>query len=266
MVMQKAIEIANRFECDLHVLYVQPPLMTIPFLYDGNFSGTVYNNFTTEEIRQKMDNLALEYKSLLAPGLQLTTEFVSGNWYAMIKEQVITKKIDLVVIPRNEKKFLGALLYRININRLTLQTQCPVLTVTRDFDISHLHHIVVPVADFIPVRKLTAATYLARRVNGVIHLMGYTGNTLSGTDTGTKSLTRSYHLLQNYTNVQVYCATMNRSNTAEETLAYARKVNADLIVVNPGRETILKGWLGKLMGKYLYKESNIPVLTVAPRQ
>ncbi len=266
MVMQKAVEIANRFECDLHVLYVQPPLMTIPFLYDGNFSGTVYNNYTTDEIQQRMNELAREYKNNLAPGLQLNTEFASGNWYTTVKEQVITNKIDLVVIPKNEKKFLGALLYRININRLTLQTQCPVLTVTRDFNISHLQHIVVPVADFIPVRKLKTATYLARRVNGIIHLMGYTGDSLSDRDKSTKSLTRSYQFLQDYTNVQVYCADSTRSNTAEETLAYARKVKADLIVVNPGRETLLKGWLGKLMGKYLYKESNIPVLTVAPKQ
>jgi hypothetical protein len=49
-------------------------------------------------------------------------------------------------------------------------------------------------------------------------------------------------------------------------LAYAKNVKADIIVVNPGKESVLKGWFSRWFGKYLYKESNIPVLTIAIRQ
>ncbi len=265
MVMEKAIEIANQFECDLRVLYVQTPVMAIPFLYDGHFSGTLYNN-NREELEEKMNNLGKQYRSRLATGLKMTTDVTAGNWYVVVKEQVIKSRIDLVVIPRNEKKFLGALLYRININRLTLQTQCPVLTVTKDFDITHLQNIVVPVADFLPVRKLTAATYMARKMNGVIHLMGRSESNGQDSEKETRQLTRAYQLLRDYTNVKVYCSSRTGNSYAEDTLAYAQKVNADLIVVNPGKESVFKGWIGKLTGKYMYKESNIPVLTVAPKQ
>jgi hypothetical protein len=39
-------------------------------------------------------------------------------------------------------------------------------------------------------------------------------------------------------------------------------VKADLIVVNAGKESWLKGWWNKLRGKQLCRESDIPVLTV----
>lgn len=42
MAMQKAVQVANEFHCDVHVLHVQTPLTILPFLYEGFFATNVY--------------------------------------------------------------------------------------------------------------------------------------------------------------------------------------------------------------------------------
>lgn len=264
MVMDKAIQVANRFDCDIHLLYVQIPAVSIPFVYDGHFPGSPPQQ-ADEEAERKLNELADRYRRHLKEGLLMTTTWSIGNWHFVLKEQVITRHIDLVILPCNEKRIWENLLRKIDVNELALQTQCPVLTVTETFDAGHLKNIVVPVGDFLPIRKLTAATYLARQFNAVIHLMGGKGESYGDDKKRTRVLTRAYQLLRDYTNVKVYCSTQQGKVLAEDTLAYAQNINADLIVVNPGRESRLKGWFNKWMGKYLYKESKIPVLTIAPQ-
>ncbi|OSZ73577.1 hypothetical protein CAP36_16290 [Chitinophagaceae bacterium IBVUCB2] len=265
LLMKKAVQVANEFNCDLHLLYVQTPISVIPFLYDGSVSGSLFN-FSMEDSQIKMQRLQDEYKSHLSNGLLMTTEILHGSWQTIMKEVIISKHIDLVLIPKYHRKFTGALVQQININKLSQQTQCPVLTVTRRFDVTQLHNIVVPVNNFIPIKKLTMATFLARKFNGIVHLMGQKANSKAEEKLNTRCVTKSYQLLRDYTNVRVHCSAEIYSNGHADTLAYAKDVAADLIVVNPGKESMRKGWWGNWFGKYLFRESNIPVLTIAPQQ
>jgi len=265
LLMKKAVQVANEFNCDLHLLYVQTPIAVIPFLYDGSVSGSLFN-FSMEDSQIKMQSLQDEYKSQLSNGLLMTTEILPGSWQTIMKEVIIGKHIDLVLIPKYHRKFTGALVKQININKLSQQTQCPVLTVTRRFDVTQLHNIEVPVNNFIPIKKLTMATFLARKFNGIVHLMGQKTNSKAEEKLNTRCVTKSYQLLRDYTNVRVHCSAEIYINGYADTLAYAKDVAADLIVVNPGKESMRKGWWGKWFGKYLFRESNIPVLTIAPQQ
>jgi hypothetical protein len=257
--------VANEFNCDLHILHVQSQVTVIPFLYDGTVSGSLFHS-SPDKAEGRMAGLLDEYKSRLNDGLLMTTEVVQGNWQKKLKEAIIVRHIDLVLVPRYHRKFPGALIQQININRLSQQTQCPVLTVTQGFDIKHMQHIVVPVSDVIPVRKLVVATYLARKFNGIIHLMGQKNSTLSTGSAASRSMTKSYQLLRDYTNVRVHCSDTGHDTGADSTLAFARDVHADLIVVNTGKESEGRGVFGKWLGKYLNRESSIPVLTVSPPQ
>ncbi len=265
LLMNKAVQLANEFNCDLHLLYVQTTIARIPFLQEGTISNS-FVHLSSEDSRQKMLELENEYKIELKDGLLLSSEIVQGSWQTILKEVVISKHIDLVLIPKYHNNFGVGFTQHININKLSQQTQCPVLMVTRDFDVAHLHNIVVPVNDFIPIKKLTMATFLARKFNGIVHLMGQKTNSKAEEKINTRCVTQSYQLLRDYTSVKMYCSTDVYTNGAAGTLSYAKDVSADLIVVNPGKESAGKGWWGKRFGKYLYSESTIPVLTIAPQQ
>ncbi|MEO7983226.1 MAG: universal stress protein [Bacteroidota bacterium] len=263
LALDKAIQVANTFSCDIHLLHVQTPTSVIPVLYDGFFSGSL-TQMSNEKMCVLLEELESNCRLKLNDGLLITSTVLVGHWFAAMKESIISSHIDLVIIPKTRRKFAGALTQRLDLDKLSLQTQCPVLTVTRGFNAGHLQNIVVPVNDFLPVKKLSMATYLSSRTNSQIHLMGSGGNT-NGKSAESSYLLKAYHLLTDYGNIKIHCALPTNSDSPADTLSYARTIKADLIVVNTGKESLFRGWWNKMIKKYLYKESDIPVLTVAPQ-
>ena len=71
------------------------------------------------------------------------------------------------------------------------------------------------------------------------------------------------HLLSEYSRCRVHCALKESDDVAGNTLAFAKDVKANLIVVEANGEAGLKGWWNRMWGRQLYGESDIPVLTVA---
>lgn len=263
-IIEKAVQAANHFGCDIHLLHVCTPYLPVSVFFDGYFSAPAFFN-TEEKARHKMKKLVSKYRHRLREGLVLDASVSSGSWDVQMKELIITRHINLVMIPKHKRKFFGALVYEVDVNELSLQSQCPILTVTRDFDVQHLQNIVVPVNDFLPLRKLSVATRLASQFNGMIHLMGHRSNRYADDKRNVKYLTMAYQLLRDYADVKVYCSSKEGRNVADDTLEYATNIQADLIVVNSGKESILKGWFSRWFGNYLYRRSAIPVLTIAPK-
>lgn len=263
-ILQKAIEIANKFGCDIHLLHVHTGTKIFSFISDGHFSNTSSTS-QFQHNERKMEELVEQHRGQLNDGLLMNSSVRPGTWQAVLKDTIITYHIDLLMIPGHPGGNNDPIIKQININRLSQQTQCPVLTITTDFAIGHIQNIVVPVNDFLPVRKLTAATFLSKKFNGMVHLLGQRGDSYPEDKTNTICLTKAYQLLSEYTNVKIHCSSEKGSSVAADVLAYARKVDADLIVVNPGKESVLSGFFNRWLAKYLHRESNIPVLTISPQ-
>ena len=135
------------------------------------------------------------------------------------------------------------------------------MTITRNLNANQLQNIVVPVFDPLPLKKLTMATYLSFETGGCIYLMGKEDDVTARPGKG--YLLRAYQLLSEFGKMNIRCALQGREESGASTLAYAKIVKANLIVINPGKESRLRGLWNKLRGKYLSRESDIPVLTVA---
>ncbi len=258
--VDKAIQLANKFDCDLLLLHVQPPPVTFPFLYNAISSGSFIRS-TQADLSKKMRMLEQESKPKLKDGLLMTSVVLVGYWQPVLKDVIIAEHIDLALIPRNQRRFGSAILRRISVNKLSQQTKCPIMTITRNFNANHLQTIVVPVHDLLPVKKLTMATYLSLEASSDIFLMG-TNHPASG-DKENGYLMKAYQLLSDLGKLNIHCALQDNGDTAAGTLAYAKNVHANLIVINPGQESRLRGIWNRLRGKYLCRESDIPVLTVA---
>lgn len=263
LVLLKAIQVANEFDCDIHLLHVQQPLAVLPF---GNLArSTGILSSTGAQAEARMEKLKSWCRGQLKDGLLISSVCLHGNWQNLVKDIIIAEHIDLVVIPRLRDGLFRPLVQKININRLVQQTQCPVLTITRKLEASHIINIVVPVIDVLPIRKLTMATFLVKKFNGIIHLTGQRDmDTITGEKKDIRCLTMAYQLLREYANVKVYCTQAKGNTVGADALAYAQTVQADLIVVNPGKESVISGLFSKWLGKNIYRASNIPVLTIAP--
>lgn len=258
--VKKAVQLANKFDCDILLLHVQPPASVMPSMYDAFFSGS-FLPASEETLRQKLKQLELLYKPSLKKGLWMNSAVLTGYWQPVIKEVIVSEQVDLVLIPRNHKRLSSAILNRVNINNLAQQTQCPIMTITRNLNVSHVQNIVVPVFDTLPVMKLTMATYFSIDKECCIYLMGREDGDARRRDKGV--LLSAYRLLSDVGKKNIRCAIHNSEDNGKNTLDFARNVKANLIVVNPGNESRLRGWWNRLRGKYLSRESDIPVLTVS---
>ena len=263
LALDKAIQIANRFSCDIHLVYIHSARNFNVF--QNIIKNREHHNLKTERNSVKLKELEERCRRKLLDGLITTSSLESGNWQMNMKQTIITEHIDLVIVSKRRKRIGNSFKNQIDLNRLSQQTQCSILIVTRKFNLSHMQNIVVPVNEFLPVRKLTIATYICRELNGSIHLMGNSSST-SKEKSGKRHLIKAYQLLSDYGHVKIHCSLPGSYENEGSTLSYARNVKADLIVVNSGRESLLFGWWNRLMGNYLYWESEIPVLTVSPQQ
>lgn len=258
--VDKAIQLANKFDCDILLLHVQQPPVAIPFLGNAFFPVPLANSLENNP-EKKMKDLEIQSRPMLKEGLLMTTAVLEGYWEPVLKDVIISEHIDLALIPQSYKRVSTALIHRININKLSQQTNCPILTITRNLNANHLKNIVVPVHNLLPVKKLAIATYLSLETSGCIYLMGKSNHTKNKTEES--YLMKAYQLLNDFGTPNIHCALRENDDTATGTLFYAKDVNASVIVVNPGPESRLRGWWGKLKGNYLCRESDIPVLTVA---
>jgi hypothetical protein len=201
----------------------------------------------------------------LDPSLPLTICIREGQPEKLILEYYRKTQIDLILLAgtANILRGKGRPSFPAKVSRLLKKVECPVLNIIPEPEANPIRNIVLPVGDFLPMRKLLLATYLAKLSHSTIHLVssGSKRPVTPGEETG--SLEKSYRLLRENTNLSVECRTMPDENLAEAAWAYAKKIKADLILIGPGRESLLSGWLSTLRSRRLFNVSRIPVMTVS---
>jgi nucleotide-binding universal stress UspA family protein len=247
--VQKAIEMANQIQCHVHILLFM-------HAHIGEESSGIAHLKKTIHKR---------YQPRLDPSLSLTICSREGTPEKLIVEYYRKHDIDLILLARTAGAFwkTGRSSFPVNVNRLIKKVQCPVLNVTIDPAASAIKNIVLPVGNVLPVRKLLFATYLAKLSRSTIHLVSAGGKYSGQSGEGMESLQRSYRLLRENTNLPVECRTMPGENLADVALSYAKKIQADLILIGPGKESHLSGFLNALRSRFLFNASLIPVMTVS---
>lgn len=244
--VKKALQLAARFHCDVHLLHVKRRL----------FGGK--GNERVAHSRMKLHALREQYASLLAKGCVLHLSTREGKLEHAITEYASVHHIDLVLLNGPQIAF-NWFRPRLHVNRLAANTGCPVLSLQQPTGLNGMKNIVLPVGNSLPLRKIMLAIYMAKDSNAAIHLISLTGRS----DLRNHAyLEKAYQLLRENTSLPIRCKTVEGENIASTTLEYARKVEADLILVN-GAESLLSGSLNRMFAKFLFNQSAIPVITVA---
>ena len=84
LALDKAIQLANYFDCDIHLIHVQTPTATFPFLYNGSFSGSRIRE-SGKKYESQLKELEDWCKVKLQDGLLITSSIVMGNWQSVLK-------------------------------------------------------------------------------------------------------------------------------------------------------------------------------------
>lgn len=259
-VVSKAVMIANQFKCDLHLVFVENGGMAdadkhlVEVLTEGELT----------DYDVKMQELKTEFLPHLEDGLQLLTVMHKGSREQYIISYALQHAIDLIMVEKPRSILPMRFSRSFNINRISKKTGCPVLTVKGTAELEAIRNIVLPVDAHLPLRKVMFASYLAKHFNARIHLIALSEPGDENDLEKKAYLYKTFQLLRENTNLNIECHTIHGGNIADTTLQYATDINADLIVVNPGKEMLLSGFVNRLFARLLFNESRIPVMTVAP--
>jgi K+-sensing histidine kinase KdpD len=254
IVAERAVRMANQFHCGLHLLYTENTAL-VPI-----FTSSQENR--TGNTRKKLSALEERFGPLLEPGLPLRISYSKGDIEQKVGEYAIRNFIDVILVGRSGHGLPGSLVGSLSINRLTRRTNSAVLTVNDGPALENVQNIVLPVAAHLPMRKIMLASYVARQSNAKIHLIGLTKRHQPSAVNDAQYLYKTFQLLRDNTNLDVEYHMLNGENIADKTLEYARSINADLIVVNPGKELLLSGFINTIFARFIFNESPIPVMTI----
>ena len=249
MAIEKAVQLSAQFHCDVHLL----------FLVNRRFWKS-WSTVNAAEKKLEISMLQDKYAMQLPRGCILHIGIREGNTAAAVTQYIAVNQIDLILTHRIPRWFgfdAGP-----DINKLAAITGCPVLSLQTNPSLEGIRNIVLPVGEQLPLRKIMLAIYMARNSNAAIHLITLTANNTSASKRYVY-LEKTYQLLRENTNLPIQCKMVVGENIADTTLAYARKVEADLILVKAGDESLLSGPMNRLFSKFLFNRSTIPVITVA---
>lgn len=242
--IEKAIEFANRLNCSLHVLHIlNEPFL--PFLKELRLAEKKYG----------IQKLQEKYSGRLKRGLNLYTELHSGNSEKKILDYSIRKNIDLVFV--HEERFSLLSHNQLSVKGLAGKLNCPVLSIKSPPFFQEHQIIVLPIGTTLPLNKIRVVIYLAKNFNASIHLIALESN-----KDQFAYLQKAYQVIKDNTDLEVQCSLLRGQRLGDIAVQYAYSVNAGLIVVNPGEESLLSGFINRVFSRFIVDESRVPVMTV----
>jgi len=238
--ISKAIEIANTFHCNIHFVHVIPSV----FFWVDLYSAMPYNYTPDLEIAQKkLKQLKDTYNDHLCGGAVIEISVLQGNARKQLKKYIEQYEMDLVVTGLSKFNLLHRIISTLSIGSLTAKINIPVLAIRSSGLISHFKKIILPVHEHIPIRRIRLAVMLGRMFKSTIYLVS-----LRNTDnTSNEVINKTIEVIQSLTTLPIQTIIMEGKSLAKCTLDFSRKINADLIMINPIKEFFMPGFVAGLL-------------------
>ncbi len=252
----KAIELANTFQCNIHLVHVvSSPLRSLKslmnyFLYEDTVHMT--------NARKQLEKLRDDFRHHLCGSGNMEISLLRGNPSEELVDYINRFEMDLVVMGLSRFSLLHRILSSVSISRLARKTAVPVLAIRASGLVSHFKKIVLPVTGEIPLRRLKMATMLARSFKSTVYLVGLREQE----GLAAQILNETLDVLQSISTIPVQCFWLEGKNLAKSTLEFSKRINADLIMANPLHEFHLPGWWSRVTRRLISYGSRIPVITV----
>lgn len=254
----KAIEIANSFDCNIHLVNV---------VYSSIVPGLpILTNLITpyESRADRLDNyerlkeLAARYSSQLCGNGKIEISILEGHPGNRLAEYIHEYKMDMVILGLSRFNLVQRVISSVSISRLAKKTNIPVLAIGAGGLICHFKKIILPLHNEASVRSIKMATMLGRTFKSTIYVI----TLRQENNVAEKIINEALEIVQSISTTPVQGIILEGKNLAKSTIDFAKKINGDLIMIYPLKEFNLPGWWSKLTNKLLSYGSQIPVLTM----
>ncbi|HEX7845530.1 MAG TPA: universal stress protein [Chitinophagaceae bacterium] len=255
----KAIELANNFSCCIHLVYVVNKRLLPLLPIERNRITPYESRKDLLRAQKKLELLKYRYKDQLCGAASIEISVLEGNPKKELSAYIQKYDMDLVVVGLSRFNLIHRVISSIGITRFARKVNIPVLAVRSSGLVSHFKKIVLPLHEDISIRRIKLATMLARTFRSTVYFVSLREQA----DKQPSLLNAALEVVQSLSTIPVQCFLLEGKNLAKSTLDFSKKINADLILVNPVKEYRLPGLWNKLTNKLLSYGSSIPVVTVA---
>lgn len=258
----KAIELANNFHCNIHLVHVYSRQI-FPFIpIEANLFFPYDATVDLENARKKLQELRDNYRHHMCGGGKIEISIIQGNRSQQLAKYIDQYDMDLVVIGLARFNLVHRILSSVSISSLARKTNVPVLAIRSSGLVSHFKKIVLPLTGDIPVRRIQLATMMARSFKSTVYLVSLRKEE----NPAENILDKALEVVQSLSTIPVQCFMLEGKNLAKSTLDFSKRINADLILANPLKEFTMPGFWNRLTKKILSYDSKIPVITVDKNQ
>jgi len=262
MAVEKACDIAKQYDCNIHLLHV---VAISPFaaivMTEGPMAIPYANIENKDVIEVEFKKLINTVKLLYGNTVKVEYSILQGTWDEAIIDFTNQNNYDLVLVGQKES-LLKKRRMIINPDKIAAKANIPVITIPSNKRITKLYTIVIPITDFLPVRKLMYGVYIANGFDTTIKLLGIENN--NSHEKVQHYLQKAAGLIKDNSTIKVNTQTIQSDNVAAAVNQFTRQQPADLVIINPQTQTKMPGFFSSLFGNIIQKYSAPPILTVNP--
>jgi nucleotide-binding universal stress UspA family protein len=255
---------ARLSKATLHLLHV---IKISEFTYTINNPAAIGNdikdieNFSLQKLNEIAEQLCIKY------GISVNTLISKGNPAEEIEIAVTNYNIDIVIMGTHGASGFNEYFIGSNAHKTIKKCHCPVLTVQVDSKKIGFHDIVLPIENtHHSLEKVNKTIDFAKLYASKIHLLGVHHKIEGATEKQFELMLENVETVISHAGLSYDRTIVKGDNLAEQTLKYATKNNADLIVVLTDHESELNDSLLGALAKQMVNHSKIPVLSIKPKE
>lgn len=208
-----------------------------------------------------------EWKHLIKeilPDAQVSTWVIAGESIQhTINKKAREVNTDLVVISKTSHHSWLPFFTTLSETEVAEKANTAILTVKPGSLHKKIRTIVVPVDDEMPEHKTEIIASLCRKAKIKVYLVTFMPGANTLQNSSASSLLQTYQWLKNVLHCHVEYSVLQGYNKAKALLAYAEKIEADILLLNPKSETKI-GWPNRHISDALPSQSKVQVLMVQP--
>jgi nucleotide-binding universal stress UspA family protein len=256
--ISKAIELANNFNCNIHIVHVVHTNMIPALPIEAGIFTPYESHADRMDAYEKLKELSSLYSSQLCGSGKIEISILEGNTANKLADYIKQFEMDMVVVGLSRFNLIQRIVSSVSISQLARKTSVPVLAVGSGGLVCHFKKIILPLYDEVPLRRIKLATMLARTFKSTIYMV----TLRKENNTPEKIINEALEIVQSISTIPVQGIILEGKNLAKTTLDFAKRINADLIMINALKEFNLPGWWNRLTNKLLSYGSGIPVITM----
>jgi nucleotide-binding universal stress UspA family protein len=214
-------------------------------------------------LHRKLDLLAESIRKEF--GVKITTLISVGNITTEIVAIAEEFKIGMIIMGTQGADSENGLFLGSNSYRVLTKANIPVMTVRSESPKLGYRHILLPLDSSEHSRqKVNAAIQMADKFAAQLHVVGILGKEEKNYEYKMQVIFEQIQKLAKEKNLICTCEIAVAANRAQKTLAYAKKIKADLIITMTDQTAGLSRIILGTYAHQLINNSAIPVLAIPP--